>query len=136
MIVAVKLTVDGPSVLIDGATDFLRLLQVGDDQSSRPTQALGSRIFHSSVEVGSPDYAAEILCHEERKRVMTERWLATRDQLVEIGAAVSRRMIGRLEIGGVLCFRAGRRKSTQAIEMRLELPLYNGLANVCNRRRG
>ena len=65
--------------------------------------------------------------------MMAEGRLAARDQLVEIGAAVSRRVVGCLEVGGVLGLGAGGRESAQSVEMGLQLPLNCGLGFFCDR---
>jgi hypothetical protein len=137
MIVAVKLAVDGPPVLIDRAADLLGFLQVSNDQPSRPAQAFGSGgVLDGAIEIRRPEDSAEIFLHEECKGVMAEGWFAACDQFVEIGAVVSRRMVGCLEIGGIFGFGTGDRESAQSIEMSLEIPLHGGLPNVryCRRR--
>jgi hypothetical protein len=56
--------------------------------------------------------------------------LPLRDQLVEVGAPVPCRMIGRFEIRRIFSFRACGRQPAQRIEMPLQLALNCGLADV------
>src|SRR5215211_2175263 len=130
MVIAMEFTIGWPSLLGPGLTNFLRLGEISDDQSSGPAHDCEGGVLDGAIEVCCPCRAAESLLHEKRKRKMAERGLALLDLALDIRTAILGRRICSLEIRRILVLRVLRRKCALHVKVRLQFSSNGGIAQV------